>query len=100
MTQDPLLDILWMLVFVMEGGFRCRESGLTRAKNAINVAVKNIADFAVASLLFWLFGFGLMFGDSVGGLFGTGYFAMNGESATSTWMMAFVLFQMMFCATA
>jgi len=105
MTQDPLLDILWMLVcallvFVMQGGFLCLESGLTRAKNAINVAVKNIADFAVASLLFWLFGFGLMFGDSVGGLFGTGYFAMNGESATSTWMMAFVLFQMMFCATA
>lgn len=105
MTQNQSLDILWMLVcaalvFVMQGGFLCLESGLTRAKNAINVAVKNIADFAVASILFWLFGFGLMFGDSVGGLFGTGYFAMSGEAGASTWLMAFVLFQMMFCATA
>ena len=105
MSQIQSLDILWILVcaalvFVMQAGFLCLESGLTRAKNAINVAVKNIADFAVASILFWLFGFGLMFGDTVGGLFGFGHFAMNGESGTSTWLMAFVLFQMMFCATA
>ncbi|MDX5445662.1 MAG: ammonium transporter [Zoogloeaceae bacterium] len=105
MSQLQSLDILWILVcaalvFVMQAGFLCLESGLTRAKNAINVAVKNIADFAVASILFWLFGFGLMFGDTVGGLFGFGHFAMNGESGTSTWLMAFVLFQMMFCATA
>lgn len=105
MTQAESIDILWILVcaglvFVMQAGFLCLESGLTRAKNAINVAVKNIADFAVASILFWLFGFGLMFGDSVGGIFGTGYFAINGEHNATTWLMAFVLFQMMFCATA
>lgn len=105
MTSSLSLDVLWMLVcaalvFVMQGGFLCLESGLTRAKNAINVAVKNIADFAVATILFWLFGFGLMFGDSVGGLFGTGYFAIDGGGGTTTWLMAFMLFQMMFCATA
>ena len=58
------IDLLWVLlcaglVFVMQAGFLCLESGLTRSKNSINVAAKNMADFSVAALLFWLIGFGL-----------------------------------------
>lgn len=78
-VQKNLLDILWVLVcsglvLMMQGGFLVLESGLTRAKNSINVAIKNIADFGVATLLFYLFGFGIMFGFSFHGLVGTDLF--------------------------
>ncbi|MEM1426076.1 MAG: ammonium transporter, partial [Cyanobacteria bacterium P01_H01_bin.130] len=64
-------DIAWLLgasalVFLMQAGFLCLESGLTRSKNSINVAVKNLSDFGLAVLLFWVLGFALMFGDSIG----------------------------------
>lgn len=57
------IDILWVvfcsgLVFLMQAGFLCLESGLTRSKNAVNVALKNLVDFAVAVALYWLFGSG------------------------------------------
>jgi len=100
-----LLDQLWILlgaflVFMMQGGFLCLESGLTRSKNAINVAMKNLADFAVAVSVFWVVGFGLMFGDSSHGLWGADRFlaalGAGGEPGTA----AFFLFQAMFCATA
>ena len=50
MEEKQLIDILWILiaaglVFMMQGGFLCLESGLTRSKNSINVAIKNLADF-------------------------------------------------------
>ena len=61
------VDTLWMvlcscLVFLMQAGFMCLESGLTRSKNSINVAIKNFADFGISVALFWSFGFGVMFG--------------------------------------
>jgi Amt family ammonium transporter len=51
-------NMLWLLVcaglvFLMQPGFMCLESGLTRSKNSINVAVKNLADFGISLLLFW-----------------------------------------------
>jgi Amt family ammonium transporter len=51
---------------------RCRvgvllEAGMVPSKNSISVAQKNLADFLVASCVFWLIGFGLMFGPSIGG---------------------------------
>tara|TARA_Y100000780_G_scaffold130261_1_gene117233 strand:+ start:3439 stop:6828 length:3390 start_codon:yes stop_codon:yes gene_type:complete len=97
-----MIDVLWLvlcagLVFNMQIGFLCLESGLTRSKNAINVAVKNMADLSVAVFCYWLFGFGLMFGASASGWFGEG-FAM--PSFTATWPAAFFLFQAMFCTTA
>ncbi len=96
-------DILWLvmcaiLVIMMQAGFTCLESGLVRAKNSIHVAGKNVVDFCIASLLFWLFGFGLMFGVSWGGVVGTSYF-MFGNTASS-WLYSFFLFQMAFCAIA
>ncbi len=105
MIPSQPIDILWTLlcaalVFAMQAGFLCLESGLTRSKNAINVAVKNISDFAVASLLYWLVGFGLMFGDSIGGWVGSTHFGALGQLEASPGLGAFTLFQLMFCTTA
>jgi Amt family ammonium transporter len=99
------LDLLWIvlcaaLVFVMQAGFLCLESGLTRNKNSINVAAKNVADFAVAALLFWLVGFGLMFGPTWSGWIGSGLFGAFDQLPPDARLMVFLLFQVMFCATA
>ncbi|MGR9015124.1 MAG: ammonium transporter, partial [Gammaproteobacteria bacterium] len=97
------MDNLWilcsaMLVFVMQAGFLCLESGLVRSKNSINVAAKNITDFTISSTIFWAVGFAIMFGDSFSGLFGTSYFFF-GDGASPLLITTF-LFQMMFCGTA
>ena len=73
-TQN--IDTLWVincaiLVFIMQAGFMCMESGLSRHKNSINVALKNAADFGVSVVMFWMLGFGLMFGKSFNGFIGT-----------------------------
>ena len=67
------IDTTWVLVctvlvLLMQAGFTCLESGLVRAKNSINVAVKNVVDFCVSGLGFWAIGFGLMFGASQSGI--------------------------------
>lgn len=87
-----------MLVFMMQAGFLCLESGLVRSKNSINVAAKNISDFVVSSSLYWLCGFGLMFGDSQWGLFGWSDFAFGDQADAK--LIAIFLFQTMFCGTA
>ncbi len=85
---------------MMQAGFLCLESGLTRNKNATNVAIKNVADFGVAVALFWAFGFALMFGISAGGWVGSSHFLTNVGHGAEAWLAAFFLFQVMFCATA
>ena len=60
------LDTIWVLlgavlVFFMQAGFAMVETGFTRAKNAGNIIMKNLMDFAVGTLVFWAIGFGLMF---------------------------------------
>ena len=62
------LDTVWvliagMLVFWMNAGFALVESGLCRAKNCVNILAKNFIVFALATLSFWMLGWGLMFGD-------------------------------------
>ncbi len=98
-----MIDVGWLLisaslVFLMQAGFLCLESGRIRSKNSINVAAKNISDFILSSAIFNLVGFGLMFGLSQGGLFGKSNF-LFGDGASST-SIAFFFFQMMFCGTA
>lgn len=98
-----LPDLLWValstaMVFSMQGGFLCLETGLTRSKNNINVAMKNIVDFCVAVIVFWFFGFGLMFGKSIGGFIGSDGFTLSGYQSGE--YQVFFLFQAMFCATA
>ncbi len=97
------LLVCTVLVLLMQAGFTCLETGLVRAKNTINVAIKNVADFCVATLAFWTVGFGLMFGATLGGVIGTSYFMFNPgpfDGPSSAWLMAFFFFQMAFCGTA
>ena len=88
------------LVFLMQPGFMCLESGLTRLKNSINVAVKNLADFGISVFLFWGFSFGLMFGASWWGWLGHDAFFFQVDANTTPKAAAFFLFQAMFCSTA
>ena len=85
------------LVFFMQAGFALLESGMSRAKNAVNVMMKNFMDGAVGSLVFWLVGFGLMFGSNLTGWIGQSHFAPD---SGAPWDFTFLLFQMMFAATA
>ena len=97
------LNVIWVvgcagLVLLMQPGFMCLESGLTRSKNSINVAVKNLADLGISICLFWCFGYALMFGASLGGWVGASGFFLSIE--TDPKLAAFFIFQMMFCGTA
>lgn len=103
MPEKSLTDILWVLlasglVFLMQPGFAMLESGFTRSKNSINVAMKNMSDLGFSILLFWAFGFALMFGASYKGWIGTDSFLL--DTSGDMWHTSFFLFQAMFCATA
>lgn len=87
------------LVFLMQAGFLCLEAGLTRRKNNINVAIKNLTDFAVTTVFFWLVGYGIMFGLSGNQIIGTSEFGIDLTSARPE-TIAFFFFQVMFCGTA
>ncbi len=99
-------DYVWTLVaaalvFFMQAGFAMVETGFTRAKNAINIMMKNLMDFAVGTLAFWAVGFGLMFGVSSTGWIGTsGFFLSDWTPGGDPWVLAFWMFQVVFCATA
>lgn len=102
MDKQPI-DILWVaicavLVFLMQGGFLCLEAGLVRSKNYINVAIKNIMDMGITVLIFWALGFGLMFGVSETGWFGTSQF-FRSSNGHDLWGAVFWVFQAMFCGT-
>ena len=61
------VNTIWVLVgaalvFFMQAGFAMVETGFTRAKNAGNIIMKNLMDFCIGTPVFWLVGFGLMFG--------------------------------------
>ena len=76
------------------------ESGFTRAKNTVNIIMKNLMDFAIGSLAFFFIGFALMFG-TTNGFFGTDHFAMAGANvAGQDWDWTFLIFQTVFAATA
>lgn len=97
------VNILWtvlaaILVFWMQAGFAMVEAGFTRAKNAGNIMMKNLMDFSMGSLAFWLVGFGIMFGAS-GGYFGKSWFMVSAAEG-DMWPWAFLLFQTVFAATA
>lgn len=102
------IDTMWtllagFLVFFMQAGFAMVETGFTRAKNAGNIIMKNLMDFAVGTIAYWLVGFGIMFGASKAGLFGTSLFGAAGNTdhlGLSIPLMAFLLFQTVFAATA
>ena len=98
------LDTIWTLlgatlVFFMQAGFAMVETGFTRAKNAGNIIMKNLMDFAIGTVVFWFIGFGLMFAGN-GSLIGGIDFFIQGDYSSSIPTFAFVIFQTVFCATA
>ncbi len=100
------VDVIWMLaaaalVFFMQAGFAMVETGFTRAKNAGNIIMKKLMDFALGSLVFWAIGFGLMFGSSQAGIIGLpGLFATGDGINPAVPGPAFLIFQTVLCATA
>lgn len=107
-TAQDSANWVWILVaaflvFFMQAGFAMVEGGLTRAKNAGNIMMKNLLDFAIGSLAFFAIGYGIMFGADKLGLFGTsGWFLSSGNTAgkDGLWQYAFWMFQVVFAATA
>lgn len=89
------------LVFFMQAGFALLETGLTRAKNAVNIIMKNIMDVSAGAIAFFVLGFGLMFGSSLGGWIGTdGFFLLEIGDFSVEWSYTFFFFQAVFAATA
>jgi Amt family ammonium transporter len=101
------LNVVWtcvaaFLVFFMQAGFAMVETGFTRAKNAVNILMKNLMDFSIGSIAFLLVGFGLMFGQS-NGFCGTTLFGgcLTGDAVPNDhWNWTFLIFQTVFAATA
>ncbi|MFU2208530.1 ammonium transporter [Solidesulfovibrio sp. C21] len=91
------------LVMFMQAGFAMVETGLTRAKNAGNILMKNMFDFAAGSIAFFLFGYALMFGNDIGGFIGFSNFGLA-DATTATpdglWSYTYWFFQCVFAATA
>ncbi|RMF90538.1 MAG: ammonium transporter [Nitrospinota bacterium] len=110
-TAQYVADTVWVLlaaflVFFMQAGFAMVEAGFTRAKNAVNILMKNLLDFAMGSLAYWAVGFALMFGDGNGFLGLSGWFvtattkAFTSLNWTAVPTMAAWMFQLVFAATA
>ncbi|MGL4490612.1 MAG: histidine kinase dimerization/phospho-acceptor domain-containing protein, partial [Rhizobiaceae bacterium] len=86
-----------ILVLLMQVGFLLLEAGSVRSKNAINVAQKNATDWVICSLVFFLFSFQIMFGQSITPFFGYGGIDINMESGSPLVVM---IYQFGFCAAA
>jgi len=101
------VNTMWVLiaaalVFFMQAGFAMVETGFTRAKNAGNIIMKNLMDFSIGTPVYWLVGFGIMFGG--GQLIGHIDFMVRGDYnpvlPEGVPLYAFMIFQTVFCATA
>jgi Amt family ammonium transporter len=100
-------DWLWtciagFLVFFMQAGFAYVEAGFTRAKNVVNILMKNLVDLSIGSMAFWLIGFSIMFGPQLLNGIGIGIpgLAENVIEKQGNWGFTFLFFQMVFAATA
>ncbi len=104
------VNTIWVLlgaalVFFMQAGFAMVETGFTRAKNAGNIIMKNLMDFSIGTPIFWIIGFGLMFGSGnslIGTISGIASEANYGSDMCPAGVpfWAFLIFQTVFCATA
>ena len=109
MNTIRLINIVWVfvascLVMFMQAGFAILETGFTRSKNANNVLMKNLMDFCIGSIAFFVLGFGLMFGNDAGGIIGTSGFinptGLNLQAFKDLSPTVYLFFQTVFCATA
>ncbi|MFC0213018.1 ammonium transporter [Paenibacillus chartarius] len=78
------LDTIWVvltaaMILLMEGGFALLEAGFVRQKNAVSIIMKVFVDIAFGALIFYFFGFALMYGKDAFGIIGTSGFLLNGD---------------------
>ncbi len=106
-----MADTLWVLlaaflVFFMQAGFAMVEAGFTRAKNAVNILMKNLLDFSMGSIAYWAIGFAIMFGTGSAFMGTSGWFVPSDSTAFASLEWSSVpthaawLFQLVFAATA
>ena len=103
-TLQLNINYVWIvlcgaLVFNMQAGFAMVELGFARAKNSINIVMKNFLDFCISTIAFLFVGCGLMFGTSWKGLVGTDSFWLSHFPSDSD-MWVFWFFQVVFAGTA
>ena len=109
--EKYMADTLWVLVaaflvFFMQAGFAMVESGFTRAKNAVNILMKNLMDFSMGSIAYWAIGFAIMFGTGNVFMGTSGWFVPADSTAFASLEWSSVpthaawLFQLVFAATA
>jgi len=107
-SNAAAIDMMWtliaaFLVFFMQAGFAMVEAGFTRAKNSVNILMKNLMDFSLGSVIYFIVGFGIMFGATKGGLFGSTNFFLSelvSGGVADYGMLTSLLFQTVFAATA
>ncbi|MCH5210269.1 MAG: ammonium transporter [Oscillospiraceae bacterium] len=100
------VDCFWLffggvLVFFMQTGFTMVEAGFTRSKNTGNIIMKNIVDFMFGSIIYWVIGYGIMYGKGNGFIgipFGDMF--MNGAAGAANVDYTALFFQTVFCATS
>ncbi len=78
------LDTIWVvltaaMILLMEGGFALLEAGFVRSKNSVNIIMKVFADITIGTLVFFLIGFGFMYGTDFLGIMGTSGFLLTGD---------------------
>ena len=91
------------LVFFMQAGFAMVETGFTRSKNAGNIIMKNLMDFSIGTPLYWIVGFGIMFGTQSAVFGGIDLFTRGDYTAIlpdGVSFFTYFIFQTVFCATA
>ena len=106
-AEDPngvALTFIWLmvcatLVFFMQAGFAFLEAGFTRTKNTVNVLTKNFMDFCIGGIAYFVFGYAIMYGTSIGGFIGSDGFLLLGDYYDVNTALAW-FFQMVFAATA
>ena len=102
------LDTMWLLlgaalVYFMQAGFAMVETGMTRVKNAGNIVMKNMMDFACGTPAYWLIGYGIMYGTKNDWFGGIDPFCMKSSMNSMVGnvpMWAHMVFNTMFCATS
>jgi ammonium transporter, Amt family len=101
-VNEGFVLICAAFVFFMQAGFLAYEVGLSRPVHATMVALLNLLDWAIGSIVFILVGFGLMFGDSAGGFIGTDLFSLIGLTDLSNTVSGptFFIYQLAFAGTA
>ena len=105
MANFSALDTIWLilgavLVYWMQAGFAMVEAGFTRAKNAGNIIMKNLMDFVLGSIAYWIIGYGIMFGGMNGIFGGIDLFSSGSYDTGSVPFWVHFMFNTVFCATS